>query len=747
MLGLGISLATLSLAAGLRGGGYKFTNPEAQALVARFATQPTSARKQRIDTFWSAAKAGGWSAHFALWAPAASNEQAAQINWMGDLYNLTPVNNPDFTANVGFAGDGLSTYLTTGILLNALANFQDNASIWAWCSEEVTNAYILGTIAGGVTRIQPRSAGQAGGRLNGTGAVSTQASSLGLTVVTRNGTTVKVFRNDVLIATATVSSSALGADEICLLRDGSNYFNGYAPMAGVSPYMADALIPSLYNAVKAYLTGLASDDPVVAAPEYVYASGDGPKLILLGDSWSQQEKVTTSSANLHALARGELYYLMGWYKNFRHANYNDSTNYWGADVPDAVAKAGMTRGANYAIGGSGLSGYSIDLLDIDGVAPLEVARPFAGGVSQDFAYIHTGTNPINAGESAASIISRLQTVGAYLIAQGCTPCIETVGVRALSSWAIDDPKRQVWGEVNASIMDGTWCGPGQAIECVDINTHIASATPDSFGYYSIPSTNALGPDGIHPGPKGAYYIAKAKRAVHERLTSTGSIWPLTPADPRNYLEAAGYNPSFAKNGTGGVVAGSGVSGLVVNQHAVLRGGSLPIGSSAGTTYTLSRVLIPGTSFYKQRIAIVPGGTEDTETVVLEKYSAGSARHPLPTGIAAGDRVRMLMDISLSAWDGWRGFPVELAFYDASNVKIYSGRAMGHQSLTADRYPTEAMDLTAVTELLQVPVGATQFSWIATLATACIATGTATADYSNPRLVKETYDPTVLWPAG
>jgi len=97
------------------GQGFAFANAEAAALVARFTTAPTTSRKRAIDTLIGALKAAGvWSKLDALYLLAAADSQAARQNWVQDLYNLTAVSAPTFTADRGYAGDGASAYLNTG---------------------------------------------------------------------------------------------------------------------------------------------------------------------------------------------------------------------------------------------------------------------------------------------------------------------------------------------------------------------------------------------------------------------------------------------------------------------------------------------------------------------------------------------------------------------------------------------------------------------------------------------------------
>lgn len=111
-------LTTLGLARGMGivkfVPGYPYQNPEAAALVARFATEPDDARKALIDSQWTALKASSFLAKLdALWVHAAHGPEAARLNWLGDFYNCLPINNPTFTVDRGYMGNGSSSYLDT----------------------------------------------------------------------------------------------------------------------------------------------------------------------------------------------------------------------------------------------------------------------------------------------------------------------------------------------------------------------------------------------------------------------------------------------------------------------------------------------------------------------------------------------------------------------------------------------------------------------------------------------------------
>ncbi|MDQ0305347.1 hypothetical protein [Ancylobacter polymorphus] len=96
----------------LGGGVYE---PEALALFARMAVQPSAPRKALIsDTIKALKAAGAWAKDDALYFTAAHDAQAARLNWISDQYNLTVVGSPTFTVDRGYTGDGSAAYLRTG---------------------------------------------------------------------------------------------------------------------------------------------------------------------------------------------------------------------------------------------------------------------------------------------------------------------------------------------------------------------------------------------------------------------------------------------------------------------------------------------------------------------------------------------------------------------------------------------------------------------------------------------------------
>jgi len=112
------STKLLTLFQGVGGGSIAY-EAEAAALFARYTTQPGTARKVIINDFIRALKAAGvWAKSDGIYMLNGEDEQSSLLNWKQNLYNLTAVDSPTFTANQGYAGNGTSSYLDTGFVPN-----------------------------------------------------------------------------------------------------------------------------------------------------------------------------------------------------------------------------------------------------------------------------------------------------------------------------------------------------------------------------------------------------------------------------------------------------------------------------------------------------------------------------------------------------------------------------------------------------------------------------------------------------
>lgn len=106
--------------------------PETETLVAAMSTPPTAARKSLIDsTIRKLIVSGVWAKCDIIYFLAASDSQAARLNWKSPLTNtLAVIGAPTFTTNRGYTGDGVSALLTAPYNNSLLT--QNNAHVSAF---------------------------------------------------------------------------------------------------------------------------------------------------------------------------------------------------------------------------------------------------------------------------------------------------------------------------------------------------------------------------------------------------------------------------------------------------------------------------------------------------------------------------------------------------------------------------------------------------------------------------------------
>lgn len=248
-------------AARTKGGGvsYVFTNSEASALVARFTTQPTNARKALIDTLVGALKtAGVWSKLDAFYIMAAHDAQAAQRNWIADAYNLTPVNSPAFTVDRGYQGDGATSYLDTGFNPSTAPSpkFTQNSASHAVGSR--TNGNTTQANGNANNTIVPSTGGSAFVRVNHTGGTAPSAvspNSDGFFVANRSGANAQTLRrNGVSVISATDASSVPGNGNFWFCGRSAMTFSSLQQSEG---FIGQSLTPTeqdaIYTARLAYM--------------------------------------------------------------------------------------------------------------------------------------------------------------------------------------------------------------------------------------------------------------------------------------------------------------------------------------------------------------------------------------------------------------------------------------------------------------------------------------------------------------
>lgn len=132
---------------------YKAANDilaETTALLARMTIQPNEARKNLINNTIKALKDEGiWSKLDVFYLMAAHDNQAATLNWVKNAHNLTPVNSPTFTTDIGFTvNSGISLNSNYTISTQAVNYTVSNASAGLYSRTDAVGGSDLSQTAG-----------------------------------------------------------------------------------------------------------------------------------------------------------------------------------------------------------------------------------------------------------------------------------------------------------------------------------------------------------------------------------------------------------------------------------------------------------------------------------------------------------------------------------------------------------------------------------------------------------------------
>jgi hypothetical protein len=268
-LSLGLGLGLTSIAVDRSGVSY---SAEATALFARFTTPPTTPRKALIDALIVSLKtAGVWAKLDALYLTAAATSQAARQNWVQDLYNISAVNAPTFTADRGYAGDGSSSYLDSNFNMATAGGLfalnSSHLSVWDRTARVGANSVEIGgrkadsTSFSSIT-IRSTANQQIGDQQDAAGFTAAVASSVGQALTSRSASNAMAqYRDGASIATSAVASVSLPSANIFICARS----NAGTPEAFSADQIAAASfgsnltgpdVASMYSALSTYLTAV-----------------------------------------------------------------------------------------------------------------------------------------------------------------------------------------------------------------------------------------------------------------------------------------------------------------------------------------------------------------------------------------------------------------------------------------------------------------------------------------------------------
>ncbi|MDO8408895.1 MAG: hypothetical protein Q7S93_02370 [Phenylobacterium sp.] len=212
------------LAAGVPVRGDRALHSETEAVAAAMAISPDGRRAALMDNLVSALKAAGvWARLDALFVMAAADAQAAGLNWAAPGgASLTPVNSPDFAPDLGYQGDGATSYLETGFVQSSAMKYKiadHHAGVF------VVDGGGTGIVFGNSrNRLQPwTSAGQILTRSNST--ISDQSpvdSGLGHSAMSRTETErYHVVKDGALLGEPDIANTTLAGHPLILLGYGT----------------------------------------------------------------------------------------------------------------------------------------------------------------------------------------------------------------------------------------------------------------------------------------------------------------------------------------------------------------------------------------------------------------------------------------------------------------------------------------------------------------------------------------------
>lgn len=246
--------------------GRRNQRPLTKALLARMASAQTASRQRLIDDAIRILEASGTAAQVDfLHLEAAADAQAARLNWLAPIYDLTAVGAPVFTADRHYAGDGATSRLDTGFdPVAAVGKMSTNsASLGIWMPGTAVNGgYPFGNLN---ATIRPREGiSSFSARLNNsvTTSISDRSPVAGFYLLNRtNGAGYDVWVNGEKVYTQVAASSAMSAQVMQILgRQTSNgvfqYNAGPVAASWAGGGLTDVQCVALYAALSGYLAGI-----------------------------------------------------------------------------------------------------------------------------------------------------------------------------------------------------------------------------------------------------------------------------------------------------------------------------------------------------------------------------------------------------------------------------------------------------------------------------------------------------------
>lgn len=201
-----------------------------------------------------------------LWIHGLSNSVAARTSFVNPSSTaITAVNSPTFTANVGYNGNGTTSYLNLNFIpsTQAVKFSQNSASFGFYCGTNLDAVNVsLGSYDTQFTQIRALQSGLSYGYLFDTAGVGVTASltdSFGLYSIKRVNTTVDLYKRGVFKSTSgVVASSVPTITQFALCRNANGTADSLDTRINSLTFYASGSVNQLnfYNAVQALGTSI-----------------------------------------------------------------------------------------------------------------------------------------------------------------------------------------------------------------------------------------------------------------------------------------------------------------------------------------------------------------------------------------------------------------------------------------------------------------------------------------------------------
>lgn len=238
--------------------------PATQEVLTGFETSPGRKRAFLIDDLISALEtAGVWSRLTALYLTAAHDPQAATVNLKAPgAYTLGPVGEPAFAANEGYTGDGVGSWLNTGLSAATLADGGVGVAAGVWLSANPapgTSQYLIGPSEGAETLslAVSSSTGNFSARVGDTTLTvfGVAPATIGHFAVSRsNAADLAGYHDGVLIGAQPSPFSGYGDGSSGLLRRFGNYHSATIAAAWLGKDLDATQLAALHGALETYLS-------------------------------------------------------------------------------------------------------------------------------------------------------------------------------------------------------------------------------------------------------------------------------------------------------------------------------------------------------------------------------------------------------------------------------------------------------------------------------------------------------------